>query len=154
MAHTDTRKNPQLAVMFGPGRILRDELDAREITQEDFATAIDKSRQFVNGLIGGSRRLTFEVAILLETALGIDSDFWLRAESNYRKHVEAKAVEALRLGVRKRVAKLPASVHVRFVTAHLKKAGLTVSKKTKRRVTATAAKKRTSTRLAKRKATT
>lgn len=143
MSKSHKHTNPKLAVMFGPGQILRDEIAARDITQADLATAIGKSRQFVNELIGGTRRFSFEAAILLESALGIDSDFWLRAESNYRKHVEAKAVEKLRLDVRKRVAKFPASVHGRFVIAHLKKAGVTVSTPKKRRITATVAKKRT-----------
>ena len=145
MARTPTYKNPKPAVMFGPGRILRDELDAREITQDDFATAIGKSRQFVNGLIGGSRRLTFEVAILLEAALGIDADLWLKMEHNYRRYQEAKLIKRVQLAVRKRVIAMPSEVTTAFMIAALKKRKFVIVKSAaakKRRTKAASARKR------------
>lgn len=134
--------------MFGPGRILSDELDAREITQEDFATAIGKSRQFVNGLIGGSRRLTFEVAVLLEAALGIDCDLWLKMEYNYRRHQEARAIRKMQLGVRKRVIEMPAEITKAFMIAALKKkkAYTSVAAKQQRTTGTVSSKRRTTAR--------
>ena len=109
------KKNPKPAKVFGPGRILRDEIAARGMTQEDLAVAIGRSRQFVNGLVNNARPLTFEVAVLLEAALDIDSGIWLRMEHNYRMHKDAKEIEAMQRAVRRRLVPGPVT---RRKTAH------------------------------------
>jgi len=100
-------KNHIPAKVFGPGRVLRDEIEARGMTQDNLAVAIDRSRQFVNGLVNGTRPLTFEVAILLEAALDIDAAIWLRMEQYYRRQEEAVEIRKLQSAVRRRIASAP-----------------------------------------------
>ncbi|MCH8979534.1 MAG: helix-turn-helix domain-containing protein, partial [Armatimonadetes bacterium] len=127
------KKNPKPAKVFGPGRVLRDEIAARGMTQEDLAVAIGRSRQFVNGLINDTRPLTFEVAVLLEAALEIDAEIWLRMEHNYRKHKDAKEIESVQHAVRRRLVSVTGA---RFKTARGRSAANTTRsfKSGKRRV--------------------
>ena len=64
-----------------PGEILRDELMAKLIRQIDFAATIGVPSPVLNDLLNGKRNITPEIAVLLETALGIDAGTWLRLQS-------------------------------------------------------------------------
>lgn len=66
-----------------PGEILKEELDAREISQSDFAKIIGFQKSQLNEIINGKRGLNAELALLLATALGIEAEFWLNAQKNY-----------------------------------------------------------------------
>ena len=66
-----------------PGEILKDELDAREIKQKDFAKEIGMPVTALNELIKGKRSITADTAILLEASLGIDAKFWLDLQNQY-----------------------------------------------------------------------
>jgi HTH-type transcriptional regulator/antitoxin HigA len=57
-----------------PGSLLKDELEAREISQKDFALQL---------VIKGKRPITADLAILLESLLQIPADYWLRFQSQY-----------------------------------------------------------------------
>lgn len=64
-----------------PGEILRDELLAKQIKQIDFAATIGVPSPVLNDLLNGKRNFTPEIAVLLETALGIDAGTWLRLQA-------------------------------------------------------------------------
>ena len=64
-----------------PGEILRDELDAREIKQKDFATTLGMPASVLNQLIQGKRSITPDIAVLLESTLGIEASHWLRLQA-------------------------------------------------------------------------
>ena len=64
-----------------PGKILRDELLAKQIRQIDFAATIGVPSPVLNDLLKGKRNITPDIAILLETALGIDAGTWLHLQS-------------------------------------------------------------------------
>lgn len=66
-----------------PGKMLADELEARGITQQEFAQQIGMQKSQLNEIIKGKRSLNAETAILLEVALGISVDFWMKAQNNY-----------------------------------------------------------------------
>ncbi|CAM4085036.1 HigA family addiction module antitoxin [Gillisia hiemivivida] len=66
-----------------PGEILKDELDASDISQSEFAKIIGFKRSQLNEFIKSKRNLNADLAILLEKALGIDADFWMEAQKNY-----------------------------------------------------------------------
>ena len=84
-----------------PGEILDAELDARGIKQKNFAKSIGISTTHLNEFIKGHRKLSADLAIKLEQGLGIPSDFWMSAESNYeltcakiRNHENRNSVES------------------------------------------------------------
>lgn len=66
-----------------PGEMLADELEARGIKQQAFAQQIGMQKSQLNEIIKGKRSINAEVAVLLEAALDIPADFWLKAQNNY-----------------------------------------------------------------------
>lgn len=68
-----------------PGEILREELESRGITQTKLANEIGVKVSLLNELINGKRDFTIEYAMMIEAALGIDSDFWMNLQNAYDK---------------------------------------------------------------------
>ena len=66
-----------------PGEVLRDEIESRGITQTKLANEIGVRVSLLNELINGKRNFTIEYAMMIEAALGIDADFWIRMQANY-----------------------------------------------------------------------
>ena len=67
-----------------PGDVLREELDARRMTQKELASRLGRPIQAINEIIKGKKAITPETAIGLEKALGIDARFWTNLEADYR----------------------------------------------------------------------
>lgn len=68
-----------------PGDVLREEIEARGITQTKLANEIGIKISLLNELINAKRDFTIEYALLLEAALGIDADFWINLQAAYNK---------------------------------------------------------------------
>lgn len=68
-----------------PGDILREELESRGITQTKLANEIGVKVSLLNELINGKRDFTIKYAMMIEAALGIDSDFWMNLQNAYDK---------------------------------------------------------------------
>lgn len=73
-----------LAEVFPPGEYLRDELEERGWTQEEFAEIIGKSFKQVNELLSGRAALTASMAQAIAAALGTSAEVWLGLENAYR----------------------------------------------------------------------
>ena len=71
------------AVAIHPGEHLCDELDARGVSQTDFAKMIGYQKSQLNEVIKGKRGINAELALLLQSALGIEATFWLNLQKNY-----------------------------------------------------------------------
>lgn len=70
-----------------PGEMIKDEIDYRGITQKALAKEIGVPASVLNEVLNGKRAVTTEYALLLEAALGIEADLWLRLQSEYNKQV-------------------------------------------------------------------
>lgn len=68
-----------------PGEVLREEIECRGITQTKLANELGVKVSLLNELINGKRDFTIEYALMLEAALGIDSDFWINLQTDYSK---------------------------------------------------------------------
>lgn len=66
-----------------PGTILGKELQARGITQKEFARAIGMPAPNLSELIKGKRNITPAVAIKLEDTLGIPYQNWMNLQNRY-----------------------------------------------------------------------
>lgn len=66
-----------------PGLIIKDELDARGISQKEFAQDIGMQTTMLNEIIKGKRAITAEIALVLEKGLGIKADSWMRHQVGY-----------------------------------------------------------------------
>lgn len=74
----------QMAEVFPPGDIIKEELEARGWTQTDFAEIIGKSARLVNEVIAGKRAVTPDTARALADAFGTSAQFWMNLESAYQ----------------------------------------------------------------------
>lgn len=70
-----------------PGELIKDEIEYRGISQKRLATEIGIPASVLNAVLNGKRAVTTEYALLLEAALGIDADIWLKMQSDYNKQI-------------------------------------------------------------------
>ncbi|MDE6311307.1 MAG: HigA family addiction module antidote protein [Muribaculaceae bacterium] len=66
-----------------PGELIKDELEARGITQSRLARSIGISRSILNEIIKGKRAVNTEIALLVEAAIDIPADLLLNLQSDY-----------------------------------------------------------------------
>lgn len=77
--------NPSVAIH--PGEMIKDEIEYRGISQRALAAEIGIPASVLNEVLNGKRAVTTEYALLLEAALGIEADLWLKLQSDYNKQV-------------------------------------------------------------------
>ena len=70
-----------------PGEMIKDEIEYRGISQKALAEEIGLPASVLNEVLNGKRAVTTEYALLLEAALGIEADLWLKLQSDYNKQV-------------------------------------------------------------------
>jgi len=70
-----------------PGELIRDELEAREMSQAALAKQIGVSATLLNEVINGKRAVNTELALLLEASWGIPASLWLGLQSDYNMQV-------------------------------------------------------------------
>ena len=70
-----------------PGEMINDEIEYRGISQKELAAEIGIPASVLNAVLNGKRAVTTEYALLLEAALGIEADLWLRLQSDYNKQI-------------------------------------------------------------------
>jgi HTH-type transcriptional regulator/antitoxin HigA len=66
-----------------PGALLKDELQARELSQKEFANDIEMQPTMLNEIIKGKRAITAEIALILEKALDLPAEFWLNFQTQF-----------------------------------------------------------------------
>jgi len=79
------------AEVFAPGEYLRDELEARGWTGEEFAEIIGRPVQVVSEILNGRKQIVPETALAIADALGTSAELWVNLQTAYNLH-EAKAV--------------------------------------------------------------
>lgn len=90
----DISGNPvKTNITLHPGKVLGEELEAREILQKDFAKKIGLQPPHLSDLIRGKRNVTARLALKLEKELGIDAGFWLRLQMAYDLFMAKKELE-------------------------------------------------------------
>lgn len=78
------------SLLIHPGEMIKDEIEARGMTQKELAEKMGVSYTVFNEILNGKRPVTTEYALLLEAALGIDAGIWLRLQTDYNMQ-KAKA---------------------------------------------------------------
>jgi len=71
-----------------PGHTLRDELEARGMSQTELATRLGMAKQTISKIMGGEAPISEETAIGLERVLGVPAYFWSMREADYRTYLE------------------------------------------------------------------
>jgi HTH-type transcriptional regulator/antitoxin HigA len=72
------------AEIFPPGEFLKDELEARNWSQSEFAEIIGRPVRLINEIIAGKRSITPETAKQLGASLGTSAEFWMNLESQFQ----------------------------------------------------------------------
>ncbi|MCD8149836.1 MAG: HigA family addiction module antitoxin [Clostridiales bacterium] len=68
-----------------PGATIKEQLADRQMSQKEFAVRMDMSEKHISRLINGNVLLTTDMAVRLETVLGIPAGFWCNLEAIYRE---------------------------------------------------------------------
>ncbi len=66
-----------------PGEMLKDELQARGLSQRKFAGIIGMPYTAFNEIVNGKRSITTDTALKIEAATGIAADLWLGLQADY-----------------------------------------------------------------------
>jgi addiction module HigA family antidote len=66
-----------------PGELIGDTLDDLKVSVSEAASGLGISRQQLHNLIAGRSRITPEMAVKLEQAIGSTADTWLRMQMNH-----------------------------------------------------------------------
>lgn len=85
-----------------PGATIKEQLEDRNMTQKEFAQRMGMSEKHISHLVNGDVKLTPDVAIRLESVLGLPADFWNKLEARYqeksaRANAENEMTEDLQL---------------------------------------------------------
>ncbi len=71
------------AVAIHPGEMLKDELQARGMSQRKFAGIIGMPYTAFNEIVNGKRSITTDTALKIEAATGIAATIWLGLQTDY-----------------------------------------------------------------------
>jgi addiction module HigA family antidote len=66
-----------------PGRFLRDELEALDVSARKFAAHIRVPHNAVTGILNGERSITAKMAIRLAQAFRVTPQYWLNLQTIY-----------------------------------------------------------------------
>jgi addiction module HigA family antidote len=70
-------------VLLHPGEVLEMELIARGLTKSKFAMDIKMYPSHMSYILKGKRNITEEIALKIESKLGISAEFWMRLQVEY-----------------------------------------------------------------------
>ena len=73
-----------------PGSVLKEEIEYRGISQRKIADELGMSYSMLNEILNEKRSISAEFALLIEAALGIDSDLLTTMQSRYNLQVIQK----------------------------------------------------------------
>lgn len=70
-----------------PGELIKDELEAMNLTQAKLAESIGVKPSLLNEIIKGKRSVNTEIALLLEAAINIPADLLLDLQNDYNMQI-------------------------------------------------------------------
>ncbi|MDE6757269.1 MAG: HigA family addiction module antidote protein [Muribaculaceae bacterium] len=79
-----------------PGELIKDELEANNLTQAKLAENIGIKPSLLNEIIKGKRSVNTELALLLEAALNIPADLLLNLQSDYNMQMAKSDVSFMK----------------------------------------------------------
>ncbi|MDR1880755.1 MAG: HigA family addiction module antidote protein [Tannerellaceae bacterium] len=66
-----------------PGEVLKEEIEYRGISQRKFAAQIGIQYTVLNEILNCKRPVNVQFAMLVEAALGIDAELWIKMQTRY-----------------------------------------------------------------------
>jgi addiction module HigA family antidote len=83
MVKNKTANNMTSSMLIHPGEMIKDEINARGITQKELAQQMGVSYTVFNEILNCKRPVTTEYALLLEAALGTNASIWIGLQADY-----------------------------------------------------------------------
>ncbi len=84
-----------VAEAFPPGEFIKDELEARDWTQDVLAEITGIPAPVISNIIKGKRAISTEIASSLAAAFGTTAQFWMNLETSYQLWTETHADEKI-----------------------------------------------------------
>lgn len=78
-----TANNLQSFRPYHPGKLIKEELEYRNIKQKDFAEKFGISYSAFNEILNAKHPITTEFALFLEAALGVKADILAKMQTDY-----------------------------------------------------------------------
>lgn len=101
-------------IAIAPGETIKEQLSFRSMSQKELALRMGLTEKHVTNLLNGQVQLTANVAMRLESVLGVPAIFWENLESLYREAL-IKVEEENQTELDTKIAKkLPCSDMVRY----------------------------------------
>ena len=72
---------------ISPGEVLQEEIEARGMSQKELAARLGRPPQVINEIIRAKEAVTPDTAIGLGKVLGMNPQYWIRLETDYRMTV-------------------------------------------------------------------
>lgn len=82
---------PRLAIH--PGRMLLMEIEARQMTQKEFAERIGLTAKNLSEIVNGKADISVDIAIAISAALGTSAQIWLNLQNQYDEILAQQRVE-------------------------------------------------------------
>lgn len=70
-------------VLLHPGEVLEMELEARGLTKSKFAMDIRMYPSHMSDILKGKRNISEDIALKIESVLGISAEFWMRLQVEF-----------------------------------------------------------------------
>ena len=80
-----------------PGILLKEEIEALNLTQKEVAEKAGVSKTIINEVIKGKRGINAELAVRLESVLESPARFWLNAQSLYDETMARAKLQQIEL---------------------------------------------------------
>jgi len=82
--------------LIHPCEIIRDELEAQNISQTELAKQSKFNKSLISLLMNGKRNITTSIAIALENVLSVKAETWIRLQKNYELNKELIELKKLK----------------------------------------------------------
>lgn len=74
-------------ILTHPGDVLKEELEARGISQKKFSEALSMPYTQLNEILNGKRPVTTDFALMMEAALGVNPELLVNMQMRYNMSI-------------------------------------------------------------------
>ena len=74
-------ENLTVAKAFPPGEFIKEELEARDWTQQSLAEIMGRQTSVVSAIVNGKRAISLDIATELSSAFGTSADYWMNLKN-------------------------------------------------------------------------
>jgi len=90
-------------MVFGPGDFIKEELEARDWTQEDLSKITNLSPKIISQLINNKIRITYKTAQVLGQAFNVSPDYWVQLDLEYQLHLNKERVQETEVDIKRKI---------------------------------------------------